>query len=373
MSSPFPNNPFPSGNQPPNPFGPPQPSFGPPPSSPSPSGFPTGTPGQPFPAYPGPTSRLSLLAVLSMIFGAGGLFTCCCAFLAIPSSLLAIGTGHAALVFINRSGSQLTGKVPAAVGLVAGYMALLISGGILIAGWVRPDKPADNVAQLPHVTTADDLLNDVENKIRTDSGGIAHGNTEEAKALAQEYSEFIQLLRDELFTKGDGGISLSGDKFITYCELRPGQCAFVVHVPDYRNFEGDAKKSLAELAWLAAQKTVADDLEPGDKLAVGMKGVILYGAVMIGKVSDEEGEKAGLDMEGERVHLLKFFEPEEEPEEGLNVEMPGAIELPPTESPPASEDSKPATESEPPASPPAESPPAEPNSTTESPPAESQP
>jgi hypothetical protein len=59
----------------------------------------------------------------------------------------------------------------------------------------------------------------------------------------------------------------------------------VVHVPEYRKFTGDAKKTLAKLAWMVAQNVARDELEPGDHLAVGLRGVISYGAVMVGDVT----------------------------------------------------------------------------------------
>jgi hypothetical protein len=175
-------------------------------------------------------------------------------------------------------------------------------------------------------------LDDVEDQIRTDSGGIAHGNSDEAKALAQAFSELMQTLRDELFTKRDGGLSLSGKKFITYCELRPGQCAFVIHVPEYRKFNDDAKESLAELAWTVAQRTVEGKLQPGDKLAVGLKGVVLYGSVMVGEVGEPDGDEPSPEIDGdERADLLPFFKPEEPPAR-LPVE-PAPVESPADPSP----------------------------------------
>ena len=277
-------------------------------------------------------TRPSLLAIASTLLGALGFFTCCCAFIGIPTSLLAVVTGHLALIFINRPNSNLSGKAFAAIGLIAGYCGLLISGGFLAVGLLAPDKPAGDLADAnaaaaaPRDPTANDLLNKAEDSIRTDSGGIADGNSDEARELAREFSEMIQTLREALFTKDGGGISLSGDKFLTYCELRDGQCAFVVHVPDYRKFEGEAKESLADLAWMAAQKTVADKLQPGDKLAVGMKGVVFYGSVMVGQVADPEGEDDGLESNtNARPNLLPFFEPEKKIEEPVGD---GLIELP---------------------------------------------
>jgi hypothetical protein len=102
---------------------------------------------------------------------------------------------------------------------------------------------------------------------------------------------------------------LSGGNFITYCELHDGRCAFITHVPDYRKFEDDAKDSLAEIAWEAAQATVADTLHEGDELGVGLKGVLLYGSVMVGHVTAIGDEKRGLEEETESEESLleKFF------------------------------------------------------------------
>ena len=380
MSSPFPpsNNPFPSGGQPPNPFGPPPPPSplppiaGPPNPFATQGGFPTGGLGSPpYPHPPLSPTRPSILAIASSMFGTLGLLACCCYFLSLPSSIVAVVTGHLALIFINRAGSNLSGKPFAAIGLITGYLGLLVGGGFWIAVLISPDKPEGAAAPgavVARKTTADDLLNEAEDSIRTDSGGIADGNTDEAKELAREFSELIQELREAFFTKDGGGISLSGDKFLTYCELREGQCAFVVQVPDYRKFEGDAKESLAELAWMAAQRTVADKLKPGDKLAVGMKGIVLYGRVMVGKVADPDGEEDGLESNSDqRAKLLPFFEPEEaaeEPTDGL-IELPAEMETPPEG------DSQSKVELPAENQPPNESPPTESQPATDSPPASS--
>ena len=359
MSSSFPppNNPFPSGGQPPNPFGPPPNPFGQPTQSFGPPGQPPGFPGggQSFPPYSGSPypagPRLSLLAVASALFGVGGLFTCCCAPVSLPISLLAVVTGHMALIFMNRPQSGLTGKPAAAIGLVSGYLGLLMVGGLLLAAFLSPDpKPAVGGVEVTAATN----LSAAESKIVTDNDGIAHGNTPAAIDLAKKFSEKMKLVRDENFTKGDTGISLTDGNFVTYCELRPGQCAFVVHVPQYRKFEDDAKESLADLAWEADQETVAGTLQEGDDLGVGMKGDFLFGSVMVGIVASPDDPDYGLEDESEEeANLHPFFEPEK----AEAAEQP-VIELP-TEMP-AAEGAK--TEPEPPveiAPPPAEAPPSE--------------
>jgi hypothetical protein len=270
------------------------------------------------PMYPpqGPLGgqRTSPLAVLSLLIGLFSfVFSCCCFPITLPAALASVVMGHIALIQINREGSNLSGKALAALGLVTGYLGLLISATALGIGlFAERREPTHEV--VPSAPTASSNLDAVENKIRTDAGGTAHGNTDEAQALAAVFSEQMQILRDAMFTKRDGGLSLSGKKFITYCELRDGQCAFVIHVPEYRKFEDDAKDSLAELAWTVAQSTAQEKLKPRDKLAVGMKGVVLYGSVMVGQVGEPDGEDPDPVTTGdERADLLPFFEPDEEP------------------------------------------------------------
>lgn len=290
--------------------------------------------------------RTSSLAVLSLIVGLFSfILSCCCFPITLPAALASVVMGHIALIQINREGSNLSGKAIAALGLVTGYLGLLISASALGFGLFGP-KSDPNLQQQQVVTTptASTNLDAVENKIRTDAGGIAHGNTDEAKALAEEFSDSMQTLRDAMFTKRDGGISLSGKKFITYCELRDGQVAFVVHVPEYRKFEDDAKDSLAELAWTVAQSTAQEKLKPGDNLAVGLKGVVLYGSIMVGKVGEPDGEDPDPETKSEeRAHLLPFFEPIEEakPSEPPMIELPEAV---PAEPMPNSEPMPPAVE-----------------------------
>ena len=340
MSSSFPpRDPFDSGNSPQHPFGsPPQSPFGSPPQPPY-GEPPLGQPpyGQP-PRYAPQSSlggpRTSPLAVLSLLLGTFAfVFACCCFPVTLPAALVSVVMGHIALIQINRAGSNVSGKALAAIGLVTGYLGVLLSGGVMAAALLAPEPKPDVATGVP---TASSNLDAAENKIRTDADGIAHGNTDEAKALAKAFAELMQTLRDELFTKREGGISLSGKKFITYCELRDGQCAFVVHVPEYRKFEDDAKDSLAELAWTVAQRTAQEKLQPGDKLAVGLKGVVLYGSVMVGRVGEPDGEEPEPETSSdERADLLPFFEPQ-------IASQPPLIELPdeaPTEpAPPTTEE-----------------------------------
>jgi hypothetical protein len=311
MSSPFPpspgKDPFsslpPPGNQG---FGGPQ--FGGPQFGNSPYGAPP------------PPSSLSMGALFSLLASiVSPFFICACLpYLTAVVALVGVVLGHIALIKIGRSRGSLSGGGLAIGGLCIGYPVLLV--GLLfsaIALMPAPKNLPPPVAFDPNAPS--ERLKAAERKINTDSAGIAHGNSPEAKALAEKYAKTMKTLREAFFTKGKGGPSLSGGNFVTYCELHDGRCAFVTHVPEYRKFEGDAKDSLAEIAWQAAQMTVADTLDEGDDLGVGLKGVLLYGKVMVGRVTIAGDEKRGLDHESksDEAKLEPFFklDPEEMPKD----------------------------------------------------------
>src|SRR5262249_30321539 len=148
--------------------------------------------------------------------------------------------------------------------------------------------------------TARTALEAAETETLTDTRGKARGNTPEARLMAERFSNLMDEVHKDAFTKTDAKFKLSGGHYVTWCERREGTCAFVVHVPEYRRFTPDAKKSLDELAWAAAKLATMGELEPGERLAVGLRGVMLYGSVMVGKVGSDGtmGPVQSLEAEG---------------------------------------------------------------------------
>ena len=287
------------------PTGPNQPAGFPGPQNPMP-------PGGPYSYQSAP--RTSPLAIISLLSSIAALFTfCCCAFISLPASLIAIVTGHIAISTISRSEGRVTGKPLAWMGLGGGYLALILAGTFLAFGMSGMFDDKKEGGSDATSTTAADVLTKIELKINSNREGTAFGNSPKAIELAKRYSETMLRLREELFTPEEkGGISLTDGQFITWCELREGKCAFIVNVPSYRRFEGDAKESLAELAWAAAHETVAGELKEGNDLAVGLKGLFLFGDVMVGKVGPAEGETPDYETKGSDKELLyPFLEPEE--------------------------------------------------------------
>jgi len=127
--------------------------------------------------------------------------------------------------------------------------------------------------------------------------GVAFGNSAEAQGLAREYSKTLKILRETFFTKGNkDAFSISKGEFLTYCHVDDDSCVFLVHVPELRHFVSDAKTSLADLAWMNAQSILQTKLaHPPKTLALGVKGALLYDAILIGDYVSEPTNAPGGD------------------------------------------------------------------------------
>lgn len=152
----------------------------------------------------------------------------------------------------------------------------------------------------------------------------AFGNTPAAVKMAHEFAVTLQTARTKLFTAGPKFELFESTKgeFITYCELHPDECAFIVHVPALRKYNKDftekvdARKLLAQAAWMSAQSVLkANRLgKPKMELAVGLRGISQYGPIMIGyyveaATQPDEGLIKYLD-DGAQTHFLwPFFAP----------------------------------------------------------------
>jgi hypothetical protein len=151
--------------------------------------------------------------------------------------------------------------------------------------------------------------------IGVNHGKTAFGNTEDARQVASMFSVQMRTLRNKFFTGTSSGVATKGD-FLTYCELQTNQCVILVHVPELRKFNFSAKKSLGEVAWLAAQATLSERGlgKPGMRMAIGIRGVLLYDRVLEGSFAPEKaGAKnayAEIDDDAEaKARLAGYFAP----------------------------------------------------------------
>ncbi len=121
-------------------------------------------------------------------------------------------------------------------------------------------------------------------------GTVAFGNSTKAQEVAAQFSKAMKARREAEFTAGKkGAISMSKGEFLTHCELRDDRCVILVHVPELRRYQSEAKETMAYLAWETAQSVLKEKGVGKDKmsLVVGVRGVLLYDRVMVGKYVDD--------------------------------------------------------------------------------------
>ena len=126
--------------------------------------------------------------------------------------------------------------------------------------------------------------------ILSDSFGNAYGNSARAEAIAAALSEVGRTFRERAISGEDSEVSLSGRNFVTYAQLDADSAAFLVHVPDLRHSDKDAKAAVATFLWVAAAELVGKHPGGPKKVAVGIRGVMLYDTVLEGEVGGEPHE-----------------------------------------------------------------------------------
>jgi len=151
-------------------------------------------------------------------------------------------------------------------------------------------------------------------QIDANHGEVAFGNSSRAVAVASDVGRSMKVLRELGFEGGNkNGLSASRHEFLTYCDLREGQCIVLMHVPELRRFTAEVKDSLAKLAWGRTQAALGQQKAgvSGMKVVVGMRGIALYDRVMSGHyVADSEAQENGLTgtVKDGRNELKRYFE-----------------------------------------------------------------
>ncbi len=131
---------------------------------------------------------------------------------------------------------------------------------------------------------------DANNLLVGGSQGIAHGNNPAAQELAKALSSRLKEAREMGIESRKSApiVSLTRGEFITYCLLTKESCVFMVHVPDLRKFSPEAKDFITEEAWLAALAITKPHKADLRKLAVGLRGALLYDRVASGNLDTSE-------------------------------------------------------------------------------------
>jgi len=170
--------------------------------------------------------------------------------------------------------------------ILIGFVVLVGIGFVRVAYRVATMPPAKAVAGEPEFEAANSHLTSMASK-----QNLADGNSTAAQKVAASTGKVLQQIIEQAFTGGKPGLGEMYQKrnVAVYCELREDQCAFLMSVPELRHYKSDALKALKQFAWLSAQKAIeSSELKNKDiKIAVGLKGAIFYGPILIGKSSGE--------------------------------------------------------------------------------------
>ena len=266
-----------------------------------------------------PPPAVSTPALVGMLMGIFSLVTFCVFLISLPLAITAVILGHREISAAGKKRPPTSASPQAFIALITGYCGMLLSVMILVIivtapRWAPRDGAdvgsGDESLASAASASSNEALKAAEYEIASQRGQASgRGNSPEAIQLAQQFSNKLKEISDEAFTKGRRPlIQLSQGEYLTYCELHEDRCLFLVHVPSYRKFTGDAKQSLARIAWMVAQHTVSDKLPANAKLGVGLRGVLMYGDIMVGTCSGTDEDKMSDYRSGKESELPAFFE-----------------------------------------------------------------
>lgn len=191
----------------------------------------------------------------------------------------------------------------------------LISAGLLFATFVAISIFSPKTPRGPGA----DALNEAESHLKgkTTSG---YGDSKPEREAATVTAEIAQSLRSSgiaassgSYGRGKSGLfrraaaGMDSDGFTSVCSVRGDTAVFLIHVPDLRKFNDDAKLAMGQWSWAAARVGWSQLPEPRPaKLAVALKGIALYDRLLTGTakpldIADDDAEvtdailQAGLD------------------------------------------------------------------------------
>ncbi len=217
---------------------------------------------------------------------------------------------------------------------IAWAVLLIILAFVITIGGVVSSVGGGSVAATPEEAA----FEKANNIIDSHRNGIASGNTPEAEAMAKEFSDSIKMFRNIMIEPAKKkGISMSGGEFLTYCQQSEGVCLFIVHVPKLRKFADDAKETIRTAAWIAAQRAVESAEPMPKKIAVGVRGFVIYDALLEGAVSNGTEEDPEESIESRDIGSVstgkfhKFFV-ESNPSSEIEAVAPAGEEVEPAPS-----------------------------------------
>lgn len=245
----------------------------------------------------GVDSRLALAALI-----VGLLSLIVCSPLVLPA-LIGIGLGLWALIRARRHPETYGGTVPALLGIAVSGASLMLM--VLLTGLVLwSDSGRSDPAEA--------ALRDADYKVSDAKDAQALGNTEDARTMSADVNEFCQNF-GQFITKMQGKPLPSASTeppCVTYVEARADKVCFLVRVPNLRQFSKETVESSAELFWQKARITAKKTYGRDDmKVAVGLRGRMLYGGLAIGVASGEKPTHTDTESAAYPSLLREFFAP----------------------------------------------------------------
>jgi hypothetical protein len=148
----------------------------------------------------------------------------------------------------------------------------------------------------------------VNSRITTSSEGVAHGDSEAARAAAEGFAKTMKTLQAALFTGGSGRSFATGGEFLTYLKHTTNAVVILCHVPELRNYKDEkTRAALATIAWSAGQAAAKklSGVQDTDTLIIGLRGFASYGPIWEGTVAGAATKKT--DDLDEKRRLYPFF------------------------------------------------------------------
>ncbi len=298
---------------------------------------------------------VSALAILSMISGIVSIPLICLCFFAIPFSLFAIVAGHISRSICRRSQGRVTGDGMAIAGLSLGYISLCIIIAMFVFMFAAqsrfpgggPGIPGPGIPpQLTNETGTEETL---DAAIASLSSLASAGNSEAAVKLAAHLQASLHDIAQQMRvansspadegadpsviaendpaaasaiaelpeTRGNSELQRALQESTVYCCLKSDSCAFLVGISNLSDLNEADRIVLSQMVWLAAGRSVDDQLEAGERFAVALVEDSELQEISLGTYERSDHYDAGLqhrvpsyDYE-KRMQLELFFQPEQ--------------------------------------------------------------
>ncbi len=213
---------------------------------------------------------------------------------------------------MRQSNGQYAGTEMASFGLLTGYTSLILMGLFLALGLGITETSRSRVVVNNRGQSASEVLLDAAEAMLLRDGSPATFSNDaangDAAMLAAHFVETLAEADSLLFAETNDSAADSARTYRAFVQLNDDSCAVLLCVPELERFTESARKTLAQVAWLTAQRTIESTLAEGNDLAVALYRFDGLQTVMIGEVRTSDEFDAGLkSSSNDRNALIRFF------------------------------------------------------------------